>query len=587
MRGMRVLPVLNALSIFLANGDPAGEARAMRSLDMQGFLRVTSFEWTGGRAVAWGCPEQLQVEHCVVRTPRGAACCVGPLWFRGHFGRPALAVLLDEVHATGRLEENALRGNFALFLHTDEHTWLLNDALGFVRIHASADGCFFSTSWLAACAYLPQVQLDTASAVEYVLLGAAHSRHSVARDVSLVPLGQGQDLRRRSTWQRFPDGFGSGIPEFDSLDEAAATIAEHLRVVSKELTSAFPDRINAALSGGFDSRLIVAGLLAAGTRPQLFVYGDPGSADVVIAKTVAGATGIPLAAIDKGVLNRGLSAPDIESLAQSALFFDGLPSDGIDDPGADRQTRLQQTANGSIALNGGGGEIFRNFFHLPDRDFSALDIVRAFYRGFSAGIFRDPDGLARYEARLATSICDIAGISGGDGERLTRKQVELLYPLFRCHFWMGLNNSVGVRHGYYATPLVDLESVRMALRVPLRWKNAGTLQSRLITALHPEIAAQYSAYGFRFDVGPDWKAWLAEWATCARPVSLRPLINATRRRLRKARVAPAALQRYRATLPGEWRMDSLLDLGQLPDDRALGRALAVEVVWRRIFQGDR
>ena len=156
-----------------------------------------------------------------------------------------------------------------------------------------------------------------------------------------------------------------------------------------------------------------------------------------------------------------------------------------------------------------------------------------------------------------------------------------------CSPLIDLNNSVGVRHGYYATPLVDLESVRMALRVPLRWKNAGTLQSRLITALHPEIAAQYSAYGFRFDVGPDWKAWLAEWATCARPVSLRPLINATRRRLRKARVAPAALQRYRATLPGEWRMDSLLDLGQLPDDRALGRALAVEVVWRRIFQGDR
>jgi asparagine synthase (glutamine-hydrolysing) len=579
--------MLNALSVFLADGDPAGEARAACSLERQGFVRAIRIEWAGGSVVGWSHPGQQQVENCVVQTSLGSACCVGPLWFRGHFGRRALAILLDEVHATGRLAEDALRGNFSLFLNTGEHTWLLNDALGFVRIHASGDGCFFSTSWLAVCAYLPRVELDAASAIEYVLLGAAHSRHSVARGVDLLPLGQGQDLKRRSTWQRFPDGFGSGTPDFGSLDEAVGAIAEHLRTVSAELASAFPGRMNAALSGGFDSRLIVAGLLAAGVQPQLFVYGDPDSADVAIARAVAGTTGLALDEIDKRVINRGLPAPDMESLEQSALFFDGLPSDGIDDPGADRRTRLQQTADGRIALNGGGGEIFRNFFHLPDRAFSAQDIVRAFYRGFSAGVFRNPDGLARYQARLAASIRDIAGMSAVDSERLLRTEVELLYPLFRCHFWMGLNNSVGVRHGYYATPLVDLESVRMALRVPLHWKNAGTLQSRLITALHPGIAAQRSAYGFRFDVGPGWKARLAEWATCARPVSLRPLINATRRSLRNVRVAPAALQRYRAILPGEWLMDSLLDLEQLPDDRALGRALAVEVVWRRIFQGDR
>jgi asparagine synthase (glutamine-hydrolysing) len=66
-------------------------------------------------------------------------------------------------------------------------------------------------------------------------------------------------------------------------------------------------------------------------------------------------------------------------------------------------------------------------------------------------------------------------------------------------------------------------------------------------------------------------------------VRLRPLINATRRSLQNVRAAPALLQRYRTLLPGEWRMDSLLDLTQLADDRALGRALAVEVVWRRIL----
>lgn len=578
--------MLNALFVALEGADRVGLTRAAASMRRQGLVAASSFDFQGGTLCAWAQPGQRDIENLEVRTSTGAAVCVGPLWYRGQFGNAALSVLLDECEAGGRPDEAQLRGNFALFLYTPHQCLLLNDSLGFIRVYASPDRLFYSTSWLAVCAYLPRVELDAASAIEYVLLGAAHSHHSVARGVDLLPLGHAWDLKRQRILQRFPDGFDSHAPEFGSLDEAVETIGEHLRTVSTELASAFPGRVNTALSGGFDSRLIVAGLLAAGMQPRLFVYGDPDSTDVAIARAVAAATGLALDEIDKRVINRDLPAPDIELLEQSALFFDGLPSDGIDDPGADRRTRLQQTAHGSIALNGGGGEIFRNFFHLPDRAFSALDIVRAFYRGFSTGVFRHADGLASYEARLAASIRDIARMPAGDGERLSRIAVELLYPLFRCHFWMGLNNSVGVRHGYYATPLVDLASVRMALRAPLRWKNAGTLQSRLITALHPGIAAQSSAYGFRFDVGPGWKARLAEWATCARPVSLRPLINATRRSLRNVRVAPAVLRRYRAILPGEWRMDSLLHLEQLPDDRALGRALAVEVVWRRIFDGD-
>ncbi|MDE2154337.1 MAG: asparagine synthase [Xanthomonadaceae bacterium] len=580
--------MLNALSILLASGDAEGEARAERSFERQGFFRARRIEWNGGSVVAWGCPGQQQVEDCAVETSSGSACCVGPLWFRGHFGRQALVALLDEVHATGRLEEGALRGNFALFLDAGEHTWLLNDALGFVRIYASTDRCFFSTSWLAACAYLQRAEVDAASAIEYVLVGASHSCHSVARGVDLLPLGHVQDLRRRRTWQRFPDGFGLHDAGFASLDAAVGAVAEHLRTVSNEVAAAFPGRVNAALSGGFDSRLIVAGMLAAGVQPRLFVYGDADSADVAIAKAVAGAAGLELEAIDKGMMDKGRPMPDLESLEQSALFFDGLPNDGIHDPGADHLTRLQQTADGRIALNGGGGEIFRNFFHLPDRAFHARDIVRAFYRGFSRGAFREPDGLANYEARLAASMRNTVGMStAGNGRRargrLARAQVELLYPLFRCHYWMSVNNSVAVRHGYYTTPLVDLAFVRLALRVPLRWKDAGALESRLIAALHPAVAAQSSAYGFSFDAGPDWRARLAEWTACARPVRLRPLINAARRRLRNIRAAPALLQRYRTLLPGEWRMDPLLDLAQLPDDRALARALAIEVVWRRIL----
>jgi hypothetical protein len=330
--------------------------------------------------------------------------------------------------------------------------------------------------------------------------------------------------------------------------------------------------------------LILAGLLASGNCPGLFVYGDSTSEDIRIARSVADSAGIYLDVIDKSVLNGPTPRPDLDQLVRSALFFDGLPNDGIYDPGADRQTRLEQNAQGCIALNGGGGEIFRNFFHLPNRTLHAVDIVRAFYRGFDPDVFRRPDGLGSYEDNLVSSIGHSLGLDNATGpQRLSRQQVELLYPLFRCHHWMGVNNSVGIRHGYYATPLVDLTMVRLAASLPLAWKNAGRLESQLIARLHPGVANEPSAYGFRFSDGPDWRARFSEWATCMRPVSARPFINATRRRLNKSGVMPDMVTHCRSLLPGEWRMDPVLDLQRLPDNLAFARALAVEVVWRELL----
>jgi len=575
--------MLNALSVFLRGGDPDGRLRALKSLARQGFVAAETFDWEQGVLDAWACPSQSAVENCIVRTPDGFACCVGPLWYRGRFGNPALRLLLDEIDDTVAIDEVALRGNFALFHRKGKHCVLMNDTLGFVRLYASADRAFYSTSWLAACAYAGQVELDEDAAAEYVLLGASHSDRTVAQGVSALPLAHAFDLTDRRAYPRFAASFWTEAQVPATFNEAADTIEERLRTIFRDIAAAFPGRVRTALSGGFDSRLILAALLACGERPELFVYGGQGSEDIPIARAVAGSAGLPINVIDKGALNAGLAAPDLERLVQNALFFDGLPNDGIDDPSADRQTRLASTAGGYLAPNGGGGEIFRNFFHLPDGAFHAVDIVRAFYRGFDSGVFRRRDGLARWHDRLAASIESTLGVDPSTSRRgLGREQVELIYPLFRCHHWMGVNNSAAVRHGQYVTPLVDLDTVRFACRLPPAWKNAGRLESRLVAALDRSVAGQPSTYGFRFAEGPDRNARFREWITCMRPVFARPFINAMRRRLRPTVMATDRMARCRSLLPGEWRMEPVLDLERLPDDYAFARALAIEVAWREL-----
>lgn len=577
--------MLNALTVTLGGSD-AGTLRAQRSLERQGFAPAVRHAWAGGVLQAWSQPAQRESADCFVQAADGAACCIGPIWYRGAFGVDALRRLLDEVSGNDpmpRIDETKLRGNFVLFLHKGARAWLLNDALGFARIYGSGEGRFHSSSWLAARAYGGDADVDEAAAIEYVLLGAPHSERTVARGVTKLALGHSIDLGERRAISRFPMGVWAGATAFGSFDAAAEALEAHLRTVFAEIVSAFPGRVSAALSGGFDSRLIVAGLLAQGERPKLFVYGRPDSEDVPIAEAVARAEGIAITAIDKDAINCELPEPGVDELVRCALFFDGLSNDGIDDRGADRNTRIGQSAAGMLALNGGGGEIFRNFFHLPDRRFRARDIVQAFYRGFDPGVFRRRDGLAAYEAQMAASIGRALGLDGSEvGSLLAREQVELVYPLFRCHHWMGLNNSIALRHGQFATPLVDLQTVRAACMLPLAWKNAGLFESRLITSLHRSIASRPSAYGFRFGDGPNLRARWVEWSTGARPVFARPLINAARRKLRKLRASDAAIARYRRLLPGEWRLDGVLDLARLPDDAALARAMSVEIVTREL-----
>ena len=583
--------MLNAFTIVLGGG-PAGAQRAAASMAQQGFEPAAQFGWRGGVLQAWSSPAQRDTPNLFVHDPAGTACSIGPIWYRGRFGNDALRQLLDEVGAPQpgslpTIDEKQLRGNFALFIQKGDRAWLFNDGLGHVRIHGSSDGLFHGTSWLAARAYEGSADIDEAAAIEYVLLGAVHSDRTVAKGVTKLALGHALDLDARKALPRFPSGMVAGnAPVPSSLDAAVDEIGAHLRIVFGEIAGAFPGHASAALSGGFDSRLIVAGLLANGERPKLFVYGSEDSEDVPIARQVAQAEGIALNVVDKNAANRALPPPDLEALKRSALFFDGLPNDGIFDPGADRDTRLAQSADGFIALNGGGGEIFRNFFHLPDRRYRPRDIVRAFYRGFDSGAFRRPKGLAAYERQLDESIARSLGlpVEAGEGADavLSRAQVELVYPLFRCHHWMGLNNSVALRHGHFATPLVDLQTVRAAAALPLAWKNAGLFESRLIAKLHAGIASHASAYGFSFTDGPDDRARRSEWLTGLRPVFARPLINAARRRLHKLAASPDFTARCRAMLPGEWRLDAALDLTRLPDDAAFARALAVEVVSREL-----
>jgi asparagine synthase (glutamine-hydrolysing) len=369
---------------------------------------------------------------------------------------------------------------------------------------------------------------------------------------------QALELRSRSamTLHAAPDW--RVPPAFSSMPEAVEAMAALIARDFASMLGAFGTKIGMALSGGFDSRLLLAALDHAGVRPSLYVYGRPEDDDVRIALAKAAALGMPIEAVDKRQLNAQQAPLDRARLADSLAFFDGLPIDGVFDRGADRITRLQQVQDGTLNLNGGGGEILRNFFYLPERSYTADDLVGTFYSNWLPQAFPTADEHAAFRQATAAGILHELGFDGGSAaaraRRLDRSDVELVYTLFRLRHWMGRNNTVAARYGAFMTPLVQPRMVALAATVPLQWKTHGDLEAAIIRTLSPRVAQGPSNYGFDFATGPTPAYRRHILATLYRPVEVRRRSARIRRLLgRNASVgAPTEWTAAFTTGPVDW-----------------------------------
>jgi len=527
---------VSALSLAL-DPDPGRRAddacRLTASLERQGLPLGFTRSWPGitlGWHATPGQPDSRT--QWLERPDGGMIACVGTLFHRGRSGPQALAALWDDFIDGASAASPALAGEYQVVLARHGRVWLFGDPLGMVKRYESSDGRVVSTSWLACADAQARLDPDPVGALDYVFHGANHGLRTACAQVRIGDPAEVRELVRGVRETHFGAPFWQPGPLFRDRDEAIARILARLRDLATGWAEGFPGRVRSALSGGFDSRLLLAVARATGQQPALHVYGRPDSADVRTARALDRALGLGLRVIDKASLDHA-QGPRPQGAAHEALldanldFFDGLPIDGIGDHGADRITRIAQSADGALALNGGGGEVLRNFFHVGDRRLRARDLVRIFWGGVDIAALRDRSLADALEAHL---VATIARELGHDGI-LDRQQVELVYPLLRGRYWTSRNNTMAARCGHFLTPLLDPAIVRDAVRLPLAWKAFGRFEGTLIARLDRELGSLPLADGFAPASGPGALARLWALAEDLRP----PWLRATVARLRVQR----------------------------------------------------
>jgi hypothetical protein len=347
----------------------------------------------------------------------------------------------------------------------------------------------------------------------------------------------------------------------------------------------FGDRVGCALSGGYDSRLMLACMRRHGIRPRVFVYGHAAEADVSLAIEIARSEGFPLAVIDKN--HRPIIRPEDFAMTVHRNFLaqDVCSWAGIFQNNAEIFESARRVHGNAIAFNGGGGEIFRNFFYLLDRQFSVRELLWSFYSRFNPLICTQAFDREDYYQGLEKKIADLLGT---DEPLLARPTVEWLYHSFRCRAWDGAVDSLCSRYGFTAMPYLERSITEHASTLRLSWKNHGAYEAELIRRADHRLARYASVYGHDFDSPPPLSRRFADYATYLRPAWLRRHTYRLRHLSRRTDDWPGYLARpYRkAALPGEnLYMRHLFRLDRMADAEQFARILSLEYVLHQF--GDR
>ena len=195
-----------------------------------------------------------------------------------------------------------LEGHFAAVLwHAGERrTSVVTDALGMQPLYRgeAGAGTFYATDLRAVAAWAPEtIHFDPAAWGAFFYIGHPIGDRTPLAGVRRVP---GAVVRthapddpggRERTWWRWPALEGT-LP----VEEAAARLVEELRADVAAGLRESPET-TLLLSGGFDSRLILAILAEQGARPRLITHSHPdenGDADGRFAVATARLYGLPI-----------------------------------------------------------------------------------------------------------------------------------------------------------------------------------------------------------------------------------------------------------------------------------------------------
>ncbi len=138
------------------------------------------------------------------------------------------------------------------------------------------------------------------------------------------------------------------------------TSADLNRIITALTRAVHDEKVCAVITGGTDSRVILAHLYASGIRPQLMITGHKNNPDVPIARQIADMLRLPLKVFDTDYTD------DCDWIQEGFVFGDGV-YDVVASYRHAMKARWVQENGFAYEFGGTGGEFYKNNYYRPFR----------------------------------------------------------------------------------------------------------------------------------------------------------------------------------------------------------------------------
>ncbi|HEY97623.1 MAG TPA: hypothetical protein G4O16_05520 [Dehalococcoidia bacterium] len=506
----------------------------------------------------------------------------GTLIYNRRMDHSVLKELFNDFSEDGKFLSK-LHGEYCLIVSKDGKLYLVNDYLGLNRIYADKQKNVVSNSYLAVLKSIEKPTVSPQELYEYSLYGSFFGIQSLIKEIDLVD--------SRNIWQLYPEVSAiPRIPEVAQLDsrnfdEMVAKVSENLLDYFSIIKENFGDNVCLGLSAGWDSRLVLALLKKVGVKP-LYLYTYPDSRQptcVERTKIMARGEGLEIDYVDDGKPPE-VSEDGFEAFIENQYFMnDGLIP--VFNNGSTLDHRLKRVDKAKLQLNGGSGEIYRNFWRLPHRNIPVDGFVKSRYDiDFSMCTNRFDKN-----THFSTFADKIRALLEITDNRLNEKQIAMLFPLWHARYWMGYDNTINNQISYGLTPFNEARIALQSLDIPLKYRNYGSFQASLIKYIDPDLAKYTSHYGYNFYAPLPIRARLKDYAKLHVPIWLKAFIrknfwnvNDVKFQLSKKQFPlPYYLSteyRKRIFSNSELMVAEYFDLDKIRDPELLSRVLSAELI---------
>jgi hypothetical protein len=436
----------------------------------------------------------------------------GTFGYKRCFYNNALQLLSEDIK-NDAIDLTAFWGSFVIFYSDSSKTILIRDGAMLQRLYSDLNGFSFSNSFvglLRTCN--KKLTFNRDAATELLATGLIIGNETLINEIVFV-----NDLALNFPFKILYSNIES-IPQEKTYEKVIKQHSSLLKKFAYDFSTDWfsyllESKLNVSITGGLDSRLITAAILANHNNFDFYTYWRDDKAkdpDFAIASLIA-------THLNKKLHYKPVTySLDMDELALKEIFRQSHNScDGVIRPGSfwDEEFTTGQYRSGLaqtpyLRVTGFEGEYYRNMERLPFKSYRSLSSWikwEMIYR-FAGNNFNNPRDFKEVEQKISPKLREL--IKDDVLNLYTFKEYyrRAVVPSYRA-----LQNNVENKSGFIISPFADTFISKNAANVIPFLGKSLQFEIDLLKTLSMELAALPNDYNFSFVKGEKMKIAVEFW----------------------------------------------------------------------------